>query len=52
MDGHPFNASIARTGSEGTSPFLYDAQGILVFISKWNACFRFYLYKISRSLIP
>ena len=30
MDGHPFNASIARIGSEGTSPFLYDAQGILV----------------------
>jgi len=30
MDGHSFNASIARTGSEGTSPFLYDAQGILV----------------------
>ena len=28
MDGHSWKTSIARTGSEGTSPFLYDAQGI------------------------
>ena len=25
MDGHSFNASFVRIGSEGTSPFLYDA---------------------------
>ena len=28
MDGHSWKTSIARTGSEGTSPFLHDAQGI------------------------
>ena len=29
MDGNSVNASQARNGSEGTSSFLHDAQGIL-----------------------